>query len=100
MQRETPKSSLYVENWMASHSENYSLAISKGPDKVWPPHAKSLASVAIRMDTPFIGGQISDSKRRRGSRYQNNISPRASTVRVIQHFKKHTELTKAYRCLV
>ena len=34
MQRKTPKSSLYVEDWMASHSEKYSLAISRGPDIV------------------------------------------------------------------
>ena len=66
-QREIPKSSLYVEDEMASHSEKYSLAIYMGPDIVCPPHAKSLASVAIWMDTPFSEGEMSDSKRSRGS---------------------------------
>ena len=67
---------------------------------VCPPHAKSLASDAIRMDAPFWEGHISDSKRSRGIYCQKSRSPLASSDNVTQQLKKNTELIKAYKCRV
>ena len=89
-----------MDDYTASHYEKYSLAISIGMVIVSPSHAKSLASVAIRMDTLFSEDHMSESKRRRGNCCQKIDSPLASSVSVTQQFMKNTEFIKAYMRLV
>jgi hypothetical protein len=98
--RRTPKSSRKVEDSTLSSQVKYSLAMRSGPPRVWPPHAKSLASVATLIETPFWEGQISFSNLRRGSCCQNNNSLTASSERETQQLSDHTVFNKAYRCRV
>ena len=98
--RRTPKISRKVENSTLSSQVKYSLAVKSGPPRVWPPHAKSLASVATLMETPFWERQFSVSNLRRGSYCQNNYSLTPSSEREAQQLSDHTVFNKSYRCLV
>ena len=64
--RRSPNRSRNVEDSTHSSNVNYSLVITSGPPRVRPPNTKSLASVAIAIDTFFWEGQISVSNPRQG----------------------------------
>ena len=51
----------------------------EGPFIVWPPHPKSLASVATLIDRPEVVGQISESNLSRGRSFQKRSSLRDSS---------------------
>jgi hypothetical protein len=59
----------------------------------------SLASDAIRIETPAVGGHMDPSNSSRGSPCQKDNSF-VSFVSTTQQLSDTTELIKAYRCLV
>ena len=68
---------------------------------VWPPQPKSLASDAMRIDTPPVGSQIGPAHLSLGSPFQKRSSLIAPSVNTIPQFSSlHTEFIRAYICLV
>ncbi len=62
----TPRSSMYVDDSTVSSFEKYLCARSAAPCVAYPPHTISLASDAVRMDTPSVGGHMKPSNLRCG----------------------------------
>ena len=91
----TPRSSRYVDDIPHSFSEKHSCAYSMTPCMAWPPQPKSLASDAMRIDTPADGGQIGPENLSLGSPFQKRSSLIAPSVNTTQQFSVHTELIKA-----
>jgi hypothetical protein len=95
-----PRSYRCVDDVPHSSLEKYSCAYSMKPCMVWPPQPKSLASDAIRIDNSLVGGQIGPPNLSLGSPFQKRSSLIAPSINTTQQFNIHTELIKAYMCLV
>jgi hypothetical protein len=98
--RRNPESSRKVEESILSLQVKCILALRSGPFILWPPHAKSLASVAIHLNGgKLLGKPNLCPAMRRGNCCQNNNSLVASFERKTQQNSDHTMPIKAKKVL-
>ena len=74
-----------------SSSEKYSFAYSLTPCMVWSPQPKSLASDAMQIDTPPVGGQIGPANLSLGSPFQKRSALIAPSLSNTHQFSVNAE---------